>query len=402
MLLFDGILIAVWILALVVISRLIYNSGNLHLNSNKILLIIFGIYTFGICRHISMALLEKVYEVNFPNGLIFNTSLIGFVPILFFLYVKNTISNEKTFNSEDTIHILVGFVFYILLKLPFKPDASDLINLSQEDIYWANYFNAKKIPNWLLLLRNILNVVYLILTYKLLLNTFKNKTSKKDDGAIKRLLNKFTHVKSPSKQIEQVRTWLYNLTHIKTIMSLSVLYFSARLSLDEEVYFNGQHIASNIFALLFFGLLIFLNKNKTVLYNLPSFMNDNSLKREKIKEEIKVEEIYKYIVSQIEEHQLFLNDQFKLSWLANELEIKEEYIKVTLIENKFDNFKMFANYLRVKKAKKLIKQGYLKNYNIEALAKASGFNATNSFYRIFKNETGVTPKNYSTNFKNNS
>jgi len=392
MLLFDGILIAVWITALVVIIRLIFNSGNLHLNSNRILLFIFGIYTFGIFRHISMDLVEKFYGVNFPIGLIFNTSLIVFIPILFFLYVKKTISNENAFNTTDTKHIVVGLVFYALFQLPFKPEASQLINLSNEDIYWANYFNAKKIPTWLLLLRNILNGVYLILTYKLLHNTFKVKLSSKEDGMIKKFINKFTHIKSTSKQIEQVRTWLYNLTHIKTLMSLFTLYFSIRIIINKEVFFNGQHLASSFLGFLFFGLLIFLNKNKNVLYNLPSSMNEDSLKREKIKEEIKVDEIYKYIVSQIEEYQLFLNDQFKLSWLANELEIKEEYIKVTLIENKFTNFKMFSNHLKIKKAKKLIRDGYLKNFNIEALACASGFKATNSFYRIFKNETGLTPK----------
>ena len=400
MLLFDGILIAVWITALVVIIRLIFNSDNLHLNSNRILLFIFGIYTFGICRHISMDLVEKFYGVNFPIGLIFNTSLIVFIPILFFLYVKKTISNENAFNTTDTKHIVVGLVFFVLFQLPFKPEASQLINLSHEDIYWANYFNAKKIPNWLLLLRNILNGIYLILTYKLLLNTFKVKLSSKEDGMIKKFINKFTHIKSSSKQIEQVRSWLYNLTHIKTLMSLFTLYFSLRLSIKKEVFFNGQHLASSFLGFLFFGLLIFLYKNKNILYNLPSFMNDDSLKREKIREEIKVEEIYKYIVNQIKEHELYLNDQFKLDWLANELKIKEEYIAVTLKENNFDNFKMFTNHLRVKKAKKLIKQGYLKNYNIEALAKASGFNATNSFYRIFKNETGLTPKTFSDTIKN--
>ena len=392
MLLFDGILIAVWITALVVIIRLIFNSGNLHLNSNRILLFIFGIYTFGIFRHISMDLVEKFYGVNFPIGLIFNTSLIVFIPILFFLYVKKTISNENAFNTTDTIHIVVGLVFYALFQLPFKPEASQLINLSHEDIYWANYFNAKKIPNWLLLLRNILNGVYLILTYKLLLNTFKVKLSSKEDGMIKKFINKFTHIKSTSKQIEQVRTWLYNLTHIKTLMSLFTLYFSIRIILNKEVFFNGQHLASSFLGFLFFGLLIFLHKNKNVLYNLPSFMNEDSLKREKIKEEIKVDEIYKFVINQIEEHELYLSDHLKLNWLAEELEIKAEYISVTLKENNFDNFKMFINYLKVKKAKELIKGGYLRKYNIESLAKACGFKATNSFYRIFKNETGLTPK----------
>ena len=250
----------------------------------------------------------------------------------------------------------------------------------------------------MLLLRNILNGIYLILTYKLLLNTFKVKLSSKEDGMIKKFINKFTHIKSSSKQIEQVRTWLYNLTHIKTLMSSFTLYFSLRLSIKKEVFFNGQHLASSFLGFLFFGLLIFLHKNKNVLYNLPSFMNEDSLKREKIKTEIKTDEVYGYLMSQIDKHELYLNDQFKLDWLANELEIKAEYISVILIENNFDNFKMFSNHLKIKKAKELIKKGYLKNYNIEALAEASGFKATNTFYRLFKNETGITPKMFSDNY----
>ena len=397
MLLYDVLLIIVWLSSLLVIFRLIYKSGNLHLNSNRILLVILGIYTFGITRHISMDFVEKLYAVKFPIGLIFNTSLVCFIPILFYLYVKKTVSNDNAFNSTDIIHIVVFFIFYIFFELPFKPTASEFMSLSQEDIYWSNYFNAKKIPTWLLILRNLLNLAYCILTYNLLLSTFKNKPSTKEDSTLKRFLNKFTHIKSPSKQIEKVKLWLYNLTHYKALMSLFTLYFSIKLSLNDEVFYNDQHYASSFLAFMILGLLYYLNKNETILYNLPSFMNKDSLRREKIKEEIKVEEIYKYVVSQIEEHKLYLDDQLRLDWLANELEIKEEYISVTLKENKFDNFKMFVNYLKVKKAKELIKGGYLRKYNIEALAKACGFKATNSFYRIFKNETGLTPKMFSEN-----
>ena len=400
MLLPDIVLITVWLLALIVIFRLIYKSGNLHLNSNRIILIILVIYFLGITRHISMDFVEKLYAVKFPIGLIFNTSLLCCIPILFYMYVKKTVSNVNAFNSTDIIHIVVFFIFYILYELPFKPTASEFMNLSQEEIYWSNYFNAKKFPTWLIILRNLLNFVYLILTYRLLLNTFKIKQTSKKDGIVNRFLNKFSHVKSPSKQVEKVKLWLYNITHYKVLMSLFTFYFSIKLSINEGYFNNNEHLASNFLGFIVLGLLYFLNKNQTILYNLPSFMNEDSLRREKIREEIKVEEIYKYIISQTEEHKLYLNDQFKLDWLANELEIKAEYISVTLKENNFDNFKMFTNHLRVKKAKKLIKQGYLKNYNIEALAKASGFNATNSFYRIFKNETGLTPKMFSDTTKN--
>ena len=71
-----------------------------------------------------MDFVEKLYAVKFPIGLIFNTSLVCFIPILFYLYVKKTVSNDNAFNSTDIIHIVVFFIFYILFELPFKPTAS--------------------------------------------------------------------------------------------------------------------------------------------------------------------------------------------------------------------------------------------------------------------------------------
>ena len=146
MFLFDILLIIVWSFALIIMVRLFLKYGNIHLISNKILLTILGLFTIGIIRHISMDILQKVYEINFTIGLIFNTPLVCLAPILFYLYVKKTISNDNTINSTDTIHFVVFIIFYILFELPFKPDASEFVNLSQDDIYWSNYFRAKNIP----------------------------------------------------------------------------------------------------------------------------------------------------------------------------------------------------------------------------------------------------------------
>jgi AraC-like DNA-binding protein len=398
MYLVEGSLAIIWLTILIFISRLFYKSETLHLISNKILLLLLGLISFGIVRRLSMDYLLNVYNINFPIGLIFSTSIFCILPILCYLYVKKTLYNDNTINSSDTIHIVVFIIFYILFELPFKPDVYQLETLSQDDIYWANYFNAKKLPNWLTISRNLLNIIYSFLTYRLLYKTFKVKSSHKAESLLKKIFNKFTHVKSSSKQIEHVRIWLYNFTHLKAILSVVTLFFSIKLITRDEVFYIGQHTTSGVISLLFLILILFLNKNKNILYNLPSFMNEDSLKREKIKTEIKTDEVYKYLINQIEKHELYLNDQFKLDWLANELDIKKEYISVTLIENNFDNFKMFSNYLKIKKAKELIKNGYLKNYNIEALAEASGFKATNTFYRLFKDDTGITPKMFSDNY----
>ena len=398
MYLVEGSLAIIWLIILIFISRLFYKSETLHLISNKILLLLLGLISFGIVRRLSMDYLLNVHNINFPIGLIFSTSIFCILPILCYLYVKKTLYNDNTINSSDTIHIVVFIIFYVLFELPFKPDVSHLETLSQDDIYWANYFNAKKLPNWLTISRNLLNIIYSFLTYRLLYKTFKVKSSHKAESLLKKIFNKFTHVKSSSKQIEHVRIWLYNFTHLKAILSVVTLFFSIKLITSDEVFYIGQHTTSGVISLLSLILILFLNKNKNILYNLPSFMNEDSLKREKIKKEIKTDEVYKYLINQIEKHELYLNDQFKLDWLANELDIKKEYISVTLIENNFDNFKMFSNYLKIKKAKELIKNGYLKNYNIEALAEASGFKATNTFYRLFKDDTVITPKMFSDNY----
>jgi len=149
MYLVEGSLAIIWLIILIFISRLFYKSETLHLISNKILLLLLGLISFGIVRRLSMDYLLNVHNINFPIGLIFSTSIFCILPILCYLYVKKTLYNDNTINSSDTIHIVVFIIFYVLFELPFKPDVSHLETLSQDDIYWANYFNAKKLPNWL-------------------------------------------------------------------------------------------------------------------------------------------------------------------------------------------------------------------------------------------------------------
>ena len=103
------------------------------------------------------------------------------------------------------------------------------------------------------------------------------------------------------------------------------------------------------------------------------------------------------MLNQIEDKKLYLDEKFRINWLSEELDIKVEHINVALNEYNFKNFSKFSNYLKIYKAKELIKEGYLKKYNIDALAGASGFRATNTFYRIFKKQVGLTPKKYSEN-----
>ena len=55
---------------------------------------------------------------------------------------------------------------------------------------------------------------------------------------------------------------------------------------------------------------------------------------------------------------------------------------------------LFINSYRIKHAIKLIEEGYLENFSMEALAEKSGFNSQENFNRVFKILKSCTPTQY--------
>ncbi len=388
-----------WLLSLFLFLRLIFVAGNLHFNSNKILLFILVSILFIFIKHLIGDYLKHYYGLNVPIGLSFNTPLGCSLPIFSYLYVKKILATDEDIEYSDFIHLLVFLIFYLIFELmPYTEKNIKNIDLNSQSAYWEFYLMTKIIPDWLIYFKNILNITYSILSYRLIIKTFGLKSSSKDESFLKKLLNKFTLIKSKSKQVEKARIWACNITNLKFLLTLISLYFGIIKIMYGQMV-SSQGTATLIVSVLILIFAIYLNKNKTILFVLPSYTKLNSLKKEKVKEEIQIKEIYEYMLNQIENKKLYLDEKFRINWLSEELDIKVEYINVTLNEYNFKNFSKFSNYLKINKAKELIKKGYLKKYNIDALASASGFRATNTFYRIFKKEIGLTPKEYSKNHK---
>lgn len=386
-----------WLLSIFLFLRLIFVAGNLHFNSNKILLFILVTILFVLIKHLIGDYLNYFYGLNVSIGLSFNTPLACSIPILSYLYVKKILAENEDIEYSDFIHLLVFIIFFLMFELQaFKVKDIKNIDMNSHYVYWEIYLLTKTIPDWLLYFKNILNITYSIFSFRLIIKKFGLKSSSKDESFLKKLLNKFTLVKSKSKQVEKTRIWACNITNLKFLLTLTSLYFGTIKIMYGQIV-SSQGIATLIVSVLILIFAIYLNKNKKILFVLPSYTKLNSLKQEKVKEEIKVNEIYEYMLNQIEDKKLYLDEKFRINWLSEELDIKVEHINVALNEYNFKNFSKFSNYLKIYKAKELIKEGYLKKYNIDALAGASGFRATNTFYRIFKKEVGLTPKKYSEN-----
>lgn len=377
MFLSDIFILVTTFLFLFLIGRVFMSLDNIKYLSNKILLAIFLILGFGLCRYFFISRVQVFYDIQLPLRVVNSSTIFTTVPILFYLYARTVIYDQRNFVKEDFIHLFVFVVFFILYEFPYKTTLFDVDQNNPEYLFWSVYFKADSVPKWVVLLKALSSFIYSFLTYRLLYKNFK--------------------VKSPSKQLKTIKKWLYTLTNIKFAMTGLVVFFTLLFSVLDKKSSLSIESSMIIVSLVLLGLALYLNKNRNILYNIPVFMNPNNLSTLKIIEQVDLNELFNDFNNKIKSQELYLKNEFKLSWLSTNFDIKQKHISLAISENGFDNFSAYSNHFKIEKAKELIKQGYLKEYSIDALSMASGFKAVNSFYRIFKSATGDTPGKYAQN-----
>ena len=375
MFLSDIFLLIITFLFLFLIVRLLFSIENIKYLSNKILLVIFLVLGFGFCRYFVINRVQDFYNLQLPLIVVANSTIVCTTPFLFYLYVRTVLYDQKSFVKNDLIHLFVLVCFYIIYEFPYSTDLYSGQEDNPDYLFWSTYFRANYFPDWVSGSRSLLSIVYSFLTYRLLYKYFKSK--------------------SPSKQLKTIKKWLYSLTHIKLALTVLIVVFTVLFTFLDRKSALSVESSMIIVSLVFLGLAIFLNKNRNILYNIPVFMNPNNLSTQKIIEQVNLGELFTRLNHEIKTQELYLDNQFNLSWLSATLDIKAKHISLAISENGFENFSAYSNYFRIEKAKELIKLGYLEDFSIDALASASGFKAVNSFYRIFKSVTGKTPSKYS-------
>ena len=374
MLLSDIFLLVITFFFLFLIGRLLFSIENIKYLSNKILLLIFLVLGFGFCRYFVINRVQDFYNLQLPLIVVANSTIVCTTPFLFYLYVRTVLYDQKSFVKNDLIHLFVLVCFYIIYEFPYSTDLYSGQEDNPDYLFWSTYFRANYFPDWVSGSRSLLSIVYSFLTYRLLYKYFKSK--------------------SPSKQLKTIKKWLYSLTHIKLALTVLIVVFTVLFTFLDRKSALSVESSMIIVSLVFLGLAIFLNKNRNILYNIPVFMNPNNLSTQKIIEQVNLGELFTHLNHEIKTQELYLDNQFNLSWLSATLDIKAKHISLAISENGFENFSAYSNYFRIEKAKELIKIGYLEDFSIDALASASGFKAVNSFYRIFKSVTGKTPSKY--------
>ncbi|MEM6893019.1 MAG: helix-turn-helix domain-containing protein [Bacteroidota bacterium] len=149
--------------------------------------------------------------------------------------------------------------------------------------------------------------------------------------------------------------------------------------------FTNYVLGPIFFSIIFYGSLILLSR--TNAFFKKSFQEKyagkkiNSLEAALLKEKMD-----QYLF----DSSLFKNPDFKINALAKAMNVAPQRISQVLNDNFDISFSHYINAYRVEEAKKLLQSR--KDITIEAIGLEAGFRSKSSFFSIFRQKTGYTPK----------
>lgn len=298
----------------------------------------------------------------------------------YFFYIRKLLNGSFKFPAIQWLHFLPALLC-LLLFLPFYLQDSDsklafLGTLAQSqdgniDIPAGQYiFMGSHL---------IQMTIYVLLSY----------------GMIKRKDSEFRNRLSDASII--------NLSILKRMTFLLILFLALFLAVLLYIIFVRAHrVEMDYFLVLVLTLLV--HTAAYIALQQPHFFTEPTITTVKEKyatyklTKNQSEEIFKKIYDIVDQKELYLNSDYKLSDLAGVMDLPSHYISQIINESGKANFFEFINAFRIQKAKGMLASSEYHNYKILAIAFDSGFNNKATFNRIFKKETGYTPSTYREKF----
>lgn len=110
--------------------------------------------------------------------------------------------------------------------------------------------------------------------------------------------------------------------------------------------------------------------------------------------EVKVNSLLDNLLSYMENEKPYLSAKLYISDVSMKLDCTEIELSQLLNNHLNVNFSNFINTYRVNEIKHRLNQDNLSKYTLKALSEQCGFSSKTTFYRVFKNVTGMTPLEY--------
>lgn len=167
----------------------------------------------------------------------------------------------------------------------------------------------------------------------------------------------------------------------------------------EKVYLTL--VAAVLLSLLSFSILVYyrLHKSYTILNkkNLEQMERESTLSKFKAQlnnKNDKLAEIFKQILLLVENKKHIENPDLSVSEIAKELGTNVLYVSQAINQHAGKTFSQFINEFRIEEARKLLLDKNMAETSITEIGVHCGFSSSNTFFRQFKEITGLTPSQF--------
>ncbi len=290
---------------------------------------------------------------------------------LYFFYIKTLLENEYRFQTKHLIHLL-PFVGALIYRTPY------FLISAEKKIAETTYIKSAasvEIPLEVLL---FFGVHTLLITGYLL-------------AGINLLHKQYKASKEPIINGKRLKlNWLKVFTATFALYWLLTFLGTVVLALFEAYVQEVDYVVVLSMSLIIHVIGYFSIK-KSALFS-DNIGRSTILKYETSpidKNEAKLLE--KKLQELMEEEKLYLDNNLKLSKLAERLDTSPNYLSQVINQHMEYNFYDFVNEYRVREAKEKLRNPSYKQFTILAIAYEVGFNNKNSFNKAFKKFTGTTP-----------
>lgn len=327
--------------------------------------------------------------VKFPHLLRVVSPLIYLIGPLFYIYLRNSLDGIIGLKKIDLLHFLPA-IFHFLELIPFYllplEDKRLIAGMIAEDFNNFFFRGSGIIPIQLHYgLRILQSVIYIGLIFSLVKDVFRNK--------------------------KEGYAWIkvVSIAYVLFVILFAGLYFMGVAGFDPHLKQFGTLLVINIYGLTvitIFGFQIFMRPSSLRSGKYKTAKNENNSNLDMSEgidhyqalveryTEAGLKVIIDNLIERVSDPLVFTNSALKIADVANDLGCPARAINTLLNHRAGIRFQDLLNKNRVEYVKQLIKEGRHETHTIESLGMESGFSSRSSFFRIFKDLEGLTPKDY--------
>ncbi|MBO1254833.1 AraC family transcriptional regulator [Alteromonas sp. 5E99-2] len=321
-----------------------------------------------------------VHNVLITSGMNKTFALFNFFPMatdlacgpLFYFYILSLVTPKSSFNNKMLWHLFpflffqsyVTWCYFSVVDLP-------TYELKVEGVISLAYRPVKTLENYLTV---VSAVVYIFMAYRKLSEYRKRVADNFSDSEVATF------------------SWLKKVTYLFVLLVLLLITIAI-----VDLIFNVDEITKihwRVLLLYLAGLVYYFGFAGYIQPEFKIPVTESTIEPVKASplSQSQAEQLVNRLESLLQIEKMYLEPDLNSKELAQQLGTSQKNLSYIINSHYRKNFRELINSLRIEEVKSKLLSNVGEKYSILAIALESGFSSEASFYRVFKEHTGLTPK----------